>query len=89
MRWFNSLAGPAVRHGLALLRQGGLSTSEARTGQQWDAPNGWAPLQWIAVEASRRYLEHMRQAWDAKMPDAPFRASPTTSAGRWPRACAG
>jgi hypothetical protein len=24
------------------------------------------------VEASRRYLEHLRQAWDAKMPDAPF-----------------
>jgi hypothetical protein len=25
-----------------------------------------------ALEASRRYLEHLRQAWDAKMPDAPF-----------------
>jgi hypothetical protein len=24
------------------------------------------------VEASRRYLEHLRDAWDAKMPDAPF-----------------
>ena len=24
------------------------------------------------VEASRRYLEHMRDAWNAKMPDAPF-----------------
>src|SRR5580765_1167006 len=24
------------------------------------------------VEASRRYLEHLREAWDAKMPDAPF-----------------
>ncbi len=24
------------------------------------------------VEASRRYLEHLRQAWDSKMPDAPF-----------------
>jgi Ethanolamine utilization protein EutJ (predicted chaperonin) len=24
------------------------------------------------VEASRRYLEHLRQAWDAKMPEAPF-----------------
>jgi alpha,alpha-trehalase len=39
----------------ALLRQGGLSTTEARTGQQWDAPNGWAPLQWIAEESARRY----------------------------------
>jgi hypothetical protein len=26
------------------------------------------------VEASRRYLEHLREAWDAKMPDAPFAA---------------
>ncbi len=26
------------------------------------------------VEASRRYLEHLRQSWDAKMPDAPFTA---------------
>ena len=24
------------------------------------------------VEASRRYLEHLRNAWDSKMPDAPF-----------------
>jgi len=24
------------------------------------------------VEASRRYLDHLRQAWDNKMPDAPF-----------------
>ncbi len=24
------------------------------------------------VEASRRYLEHLRDAWNAKMPDAPF-----------------
>ena len=25
------------------------------------------------VEASKRYLEHLREAWDFKMPDAPFR----------------
>ena len=25
------------------------------------------------VEASRRYLEHLRDAWDSKMPDAPLR----------------
>ena len=24
------------------------------------------------VEASRRYLEHLREAWNAQMPDAPF-----------------
>jgi hypothetical protein len=26
------------------------------------------------VAASRRYLEHLREAWDARMPDAPFAA---------------
>jgi alpha,alpha-trehalase len=36
-------------------RSGGLQTSELRTGDQWDAPFGWAPLQWIAVEGLRRY----------------------------------
>ena len=25
------------------------------TGQQWDAPNGWAPLQWMALEATIHY----------------------------------
>lgn len=25
------------------------------SGEQWDAPFGWAPLQWIAVQALRRY----------------------------------
>jgi alpha,alpha-trehalase len=29
------------------LRPGGWVTSNKHTGQQWDAPNGWAPLQWI------------------------------------------
>lgn len=36
------------------LRPGGLVTTLERTGQQWDAPNGWAPLQWIGVEAAAR-----------------------------------
>ena len=39
----------------ALLWQGGIATTTVRTGQQWDAPNGWAPLQWIADQAARRY----------------------------------
>lgn len=32
-----------------LLQPGGLQTSLQTTGEQWDAPNGWAPLQWMAV----------------------------------------
>ena len=38
-----------------LLRPGGIVTTPLSTGQQWDAPNGWAPLQWIAVAGLRRY----------------------------------
>lgn len=34
---------------------GGLMTSTTVTGNQWDAPFGWAPLQMIAVEGLRRY----------------------------------
>jgi alpha,alpha-trehalase len=38
-----------------LLAPGGLSTSECRSDQQWDRPNGWAPLQWMAFAGMRRY----------------------------------
>jgi alpha,alpha-trehalase len=34
---------------------GGLLTSTQVTGNQWDAPFGWAPLQMIAVAGLRRY----------------------------------
>ncbi len=36
-------------------RPGGLETSAGESGNQWDAPWGWAPLQMIAVEGMRRY----------------------------------
>jgi alpha,alpha-trehalase len=42
-----------------LLRPGGVVTSTAETGQQWDAPNGWAPLQWIAIEGLNEYGQRM------------------------------
>jgi molecular chaperone DnaK (HSP70) len=35
-----------------------------------NAPEGVAKVSPVA--ASRRYLQHLRQAWDSKMPDAPF-----------------
>jgi alpha,alpha-trehalase len=38
-----------------LLAPGGLATSLVESGQQWDAPNGWAPLQWMAVVGLRNY----------------------------------
>lgn len=37
-----------------LLAPGGLRTTLVRTGQQWDRPNGWAPLQWVAVDGLDR-----------------------------------
>lgn len=36
-------------------KAGGLETSTNVSGNQWDAPFGWAPLQMIAVEGLRRY----------------------------------
>jgi alpha,alpha-trehalase len=38
-----------------LLQPHGLATTTARTGQQWDMPNGWAPLQWIAIKGLNDY----------------------------------
>ena len=38
-----------------LLKPGGIVTTTIDTGQQWDAPNGWAPLQWIAIGGLRSY----------------------------------
>lgn len=37
------------------LKKGGLITTLTDTGQQWDAPNGWAPLQWVAIHGLRSY----------------------------------
>ena len=56
---FESLASPAQAARVAaavrasLVARGGLATTALTTGQQWDAPNGWAPLQWIAVRGLR------------------------------------
>ena len=44
---------PVVR--ARLLAPGGLATTECASGQQWDRPNGWAPLQWMASEGLHRY----------------------------------
>ena len=37
------------------LRPGGLVSTPHNTGQQWDAPNGWAPLQYMSIEGLRNY----------------------------------
>jgi alpha,alpha-trehalase len=54
-----------------LLQPHGLATTTANTGQQWDAPNGWAPLEWIAIGGLRNYGQEalagtIAQRWVAK-----------------------
>ena len=50
------------------LKDGGIVTTLYHTGQQWDAPNGWAPLQFIAVKGLLNYG---------------YRELPKTIAERW------
>ena len=47
----------AVARGIEqrFLAPGGLRTSLSATGQQWDAPNGWPPLQWMSYAGLRDY----------------------------------
>jgi alpha,alpha-trehalase len=54
-----------------LLQPQGLATTSVPTGEQWDAPNGWAPLQWIAIQGLRNYgheqlASTIAQRWVAK-----------------------
>jgi alpha,alpha-trehalase len=37
------------------LTPGGFVATRVSSGQQWDAPNGWPPLEWLAIEGVRRY----------------------------------
>jgi alpha,alpha-trehalase len=39
----------------SFLQPGGVVMTLHTTGEQWDAPNGWAPLQWITIVGLRRY----------------------------------
>jgi len=38
-----------------LLKPGGIATTTVDSGQQWDAPNGWAPLQWVTTAGLQNY----------------------------------
>ena len=44
-----------VSLGRDFLAAGGFVTTRYVSGQQWDAPNGWPPLEWLAIEGVRRY----------------------------------
>jgi alpha,alpha-trehalase len=39
------------------LKAGGLTATLKNTGEQWDAPNGWAPLMWIALAGLENYKQ--------------------------------
>jgi alpha,alpha-trehalase len=45
----------AARLEREFLKPGGFTTTLIQSGQQWDAPNGWPPLQWLGMEGVRRY----------------------------------
>jgi len=45
----------AARLEAQFLKAGGFVTTLIASGQQWDAPNGWPPLEWLAIEGVRRY----------------------------------
>jgi alpha,alpha-trehalase len=54
-----------------LLQPNGVATTLTSSGQQWDAPNGWAPLQWIAIRGLQNYGQEqlasvIAQRWVAK-----------------------
>lgn len=54
--WASPEEAARLHRGLpAFLRAGGVLTSWHETGNQWDAPFGWAPLQLVAAEGLRRY----------------------------------
>lgn len=44
------------------LQDGGVVTTLVNTGQQWDWPNGWAPLQWMTIHGLENYGYHQLSA---------------------------
>ncbi|MFY8128533.1 MAG: alpha,alpha-trehalase TreF [Chitinophagaceae bacterium] len=41
-----------------LLKAGGLQSTIKGAKQQWDAPNGWAPMQWMSIVALERFKQN-------------------------------
>jgi alpha,alpha-trehalase len=40
------------------MKSGGLVTTNNRSGQQWDSPNAWAPLQYMAIDGLNNYHQN-------------------------------
>lgn len=54
----------------SFLKRGGVVSSLHKSGQQWDYPNGWAPLQYITYVGLRNYAfydtaEELKKRWIA------------------------
>ncbi len=54
----------------SFLKKGGVVSSIHESGQQWDYPNGWAPMQFMAYVALRNYeffetAEELKKRWMA------------------------
>ncbi len=52
----------------SFLRSGGMLSTLTDSGQQWDVPNGWAPLQWLTYQGLRHYkfnrtADRLRTNW--------------------------
>lgn len=63
----------------SFLKKGGLVSSLHYSGQQWDYPNGWAPLQYLSYVGLRNYgfddtAEELKKRWIA-LNDQVFRAT--------------
>lgn len=41
--------------------------TEYESGEQWDKPNGWAPLQWMAIRGFKRYGQIR---WEMRLPSS-------------------
>jgi alpha,alpha-trehalase len=58
--------------GKNFLQSGGLLSTLIYSGEQWDAPNGWAPLQWMAYKGMKQYnmdefAEKIANRWTKKV----------------------
>ncbi|SEQ36102.1 alpha,alpha-trehalase [Rosenbergiella nectarea] len=60
---FTELATPVQAQRIAkqireqLLASGGLISTTIESGEQWDKPNAWAPLQWMTIQGLKKYGE--------------------------------
>jgi len=54
-----------------LLKPHGVAATAVESGEQWDAPNGWAPLQWLTIQGlinygDRQLAATIAQRWVGK-----------------------